>query len=75
MKPILFLSTISVASLTVNSLGSEEELTSEIIPESTLEQVVDKSTDEMSLEEIDQKLNNPLTDLWSMTLQENYSIL
>lgn len=27
----------------------------------------------MSLEQIDQQLNNPLTSLWSLTLQENYA--
>ena len=29
---------------------------------------------ELSLEEIDQQLNNPLTSLWSLTLQENMSL-
>lgn len=29
---------------------------------------------ELSLEEIDQQLNNPLTSLWSLTLQENFAI-
>jgi len=31
--------------------------------------------EELTLEEIDQKLNNPMTSLWSMTLQYNYSVL
>ena len=30
---------------------------------------------EMSLEEVDQQLNNPLTSLWSATLQANFSLL
>jgi len=48
---------------------------SELIPDITLKQVEEPSVENMTLEEIDQKLNNPLTSLWSMTLQENYSIL
>lgn len=30
---------------------------------------------EADLSEIDRKLNNPLTDLWSLTFQENYSLV
>ena len=30
--------------------------------------------EELSLEEIDQQLNNPLTSLWSLTLQENFTL-
>ena len=32
------------------------------------------SLSDLSLEEIDQQLNNPLTSLWSLTLQENLSL-
>ncbi len=31
------------------------------------------SLSDLSLEEVDQQLNNPLTSLWSLTLQENYA--
>ena len=31
--------------------------------------------DILSLEEINRKLENPLTDLWSLTFQENFYIL
>ena len=57
--------------LTASVPASEDEL----VPDITLRQAGSKPADQMSLEEIDQKLNNPLTSLWSMTLQENYSIL
>ena len=30
---------------------------------------------EMSVEEISRKLENPLSTLWSLTLQENYTVL
>jgi hypothetical protein len=36
---------------------------------------VGTASDEQDLEEIDRKLNNPLTSLWSLTFQENYSLL
>lgn len=71
MKSILFLAAISSVTLTLSAHGSEEEL----VPDITLKQVETQSVKDMSLEEIDQKLNNPLTSLWSLTLQENYSIL
>lgn len=34
-----------------------------------------ESIKDLSLEEIDQQLNNPLTSLWSLTLQENFSLI
>ena len=34
-----------------------------------------EDADTETLAEIDRKLNNPLTDLWSLTFQENYSLL
>ncbi|NWK56486.1 hypothetical protein HW115_12760 [Verrucomicrobiaceae bacterium N1E253] len=52
---------------------------SELIPDITRPEVaLQESTEtlaEMSLADVDQKLNNPLTSLWSLTLQENYTIL
>jgi hypothetical protein len=71
VKILTSISTGLILSLCQSSLASEEEL----VPNITLKQIEEQSVENMSLEEIDQKLNNPLTSLWSLTLQENYSIL
>jgi hypothetical protein len=47
-------------------------------PAPTLKEVSElkaASMADLSLEEIDQQLNNPLTSLWSLTLQENFSLI
>lgn len=44
----------------------------------SLEEVSEVKTaavSDLSLDEIDQQLNNPLTSLWSLTLQENFSLI
>ena len=47
--------------------------TAEEAPSSAEEEL--QMGEELTLEEIDQQLNNPLTSLWSLTFQENYSLL
>lgn len=66
MKQILPLTILT--SLNSQSWSSEAELTPDITrPEIALEQSTQSLAD-MPLAEVDQKLNPPLTSLWSLTL-------
>lgn len=59
--------------LELSATGAEEKTSApslEAVSEHKAESIKD-----LSLEEIDQQLNNPLTSLWSFTLQENFSLI
>jgi len=51
-------------------LAAPQEVSSDDAPSAE-----ERPVDEMDLGEIDQQLNNPLTSLWSLTFQDNYSRL
>ena len=53
----------------IGNLGAQER--SDPSSDSEAEEAVEKA----SLDEISRQLENPLTSLWSLTLQENYSII
>lgn len=73
MKPILSLAILHL--FTLLTQASEDELIPDITRPGLEPSAVGQDLSNMSLEEVDQKLNNPLTSLWSLTLQENYTIL
>ena len=69
---ILFTNAAFLVALTVAACFSAEEAAAQGDAGSGTESGSLATAD---LGEIDRKLNNPLTDLWSLTLQENYSLL